>query len=786
MPKSRSAPVTPLELFRSPSGQIVQKPGTAKGHVGAQGGKSRFPSLSSCLSVRSAILILVSVCVVVSVAPQLGLWYATATSSTHMAAESLLQSITNSSIAVFSSMAADAENVVSEISDALSQIPTSCVPHAGGALRVWPQALDISRTGGRSSWYIGIGDKWDFHVGTYGVAPQPSYARPEPVLYLQDPSRWNGWLVSFYLRPNASSGTWYVADNTGQNSSTYSNAARPWFQKALQYPGLVRWGDIFMIVPEGYLVMSASTSWSPLGVSPAETTCGAISAMMSLDAIGRYLHEHRAGASDVWLVSTDADASIIASSTDALAGTPSGDRIPIERSEHKLTRLVGEAARKLRSSGRTGSLETVKLGGRSYNVLVRDRVDVRPGTGFPLISVIVAVPESVYLGKISKNIGTTIGIAVGMLVLSAIISALVGVLISSPLRRVVRQMERAAALETVRGKDTMSSSGSLSELSSITNSMQKMWVLLASFHRYVPMEVLKILQKKGEVARLSVQRKPTSIMFCDVENFTPLTEETTDSAVLLQVLTEFMDICTECIDETNGLVDKFIGDCVMAFWGFPGEESDMEMRAVTCALLIQNRIEQARVQWAKRGLPVLACRIGISTGFTLVGNSGSSNHFHYTVLGAPVNMAARLEPLNKAFGTHILVCSSTWNAVSSRVVGRALGRCKIKGFASALSVYEAVALVETADLRVAEAVGSYNDAMAELEQRHTQSAAMHLQNYLSVFPNDQFVRNMVTALQQTGSDDAKGSFSQRVLLSKKVSSLELEDSDPFVLDTTAV
>eukprot|EP00727_Mastigamoeba_balamuthi_P007046 m51a1_g2962 hypothetical protein (2034) ;mRNA; f:677286-685865 len=737
------------------------------------------------LSVRLAILILVSVCVVVSVAPQLGLWYSTATSSTHMAAEKLLQSISNASIAAFSSMAADAENAVSELSDALSQRPSSCVPGAGGILGVWPQALDISRTGSRGSWYIGIGDKWNFHVGTYGVAPQPSYARPEPVIYLQDPSRWSGWLVSFYLRPNKTSGTWYVADNTGQNSSTYSNFARPWFQTALAYPGTVRWGDIFMIVPEGYLVMSASTSWSPLGVDPARTTCGAISAMMSLDAIGKYLRDNRAGASDVWLVSNDADRSIIASSTDALAGTAAGDRIPIEQSEHKLTRRVGAAARRLRNSDRINTLATESLGGRSYNMFVRDFVDVRPGTGFPAISVIVAVPESVYLGRIQSNIKATIGIAVGMFLASALASALVGVLISTPLRKVVRQMERAAALETVRGSG-VTTSGSLSELSSISSSMQKMWVLLASFHRYVPMEVLRILQKKGEVAQLSVQRKQTTIMFCDVENFTPLTEETTDSAVLLQVLTEFMDICTECIDETQGLVDKFIGDCVMAFWGYPGEEEATELRAVQCALLIQQRLSKARVQWNVRGLPVLNCRIGVATGFTLVGNSGSSNHFHYTVLGAPVNLAARLEPLNKAFGTHVLVCSSTWNSVAAKVVGRCMGRCRIKGFSAPLNVYEPVCAVETADLRVAEAVAAYNDAMAELDVGHVQTASMHLQNYLAVFPQDQFACNVARALLLHQNHDVGTSFSQRVLLGRKGGPQDLEDNDPFVLDTTAV
>eukprot|EP00727_Mastigamoeba_balamuthi_P011360 m51a1_g6847 putative adenylate guanylate cyclase catalytic domain protein (634) ;mRNA; r:87947-91381 len=160
-----------------------------------------------------------------------------------------------------------------------------------------------------------------------------------------------------------------------------------------------------------------------------------------------------------------------------------------------------------------------------------------------------------------------------------------------------------------------------------------------------------------------------------------------------------------------------IGDCVMAFWGHPGDEHDTEFNCCTAALAIRARLGVARDKWGSNGLPQLNCRIGIATGLVLAGNSGSSSHFNYTVLGSPVNLAARLEPLNKALGTRILACSKTHEAVAERVVTRHVASCMIKGFEELQDVYEVLsttALATPQDLHTASLFDKAMDALADV------------------------------------------------------------------------
>eukprot|EP00727_Mastigamoeba_balamuthi_P012277 m51a1_g7672 hypothetical protein (504) ;mRNA; r:488880-490626 len=490
---------------------------------------------------------------------------------------------------------------------------------------------------------------------------------------------WDGIFISFYALPNAT-GQWQVMGTTGQNSSTFDTRKRPYYQTAAEHPtGEHRWGDVYLAVPEGYLCTAVSRTWTKLGsASTAENYCGAAVVLMGLKEISSYLQTHRLGETHVWLVSLDADRSIIASSTSALIGRTGSDgetlRMPIELSEDRLTRGVGSATRRMHD----GQFRKASVASKDY-YLYTESVDVRPGLGFPTIGVIVAVEVRAYFADIQRSTLITTIIAAVLAVVSVLLSTMFSVLISRPLRVIVRQMDRISRLESARYLDSISKVANLSEIDSIDNSMQRMSILINSFHKYVPLQVLKLLLKNGEIAQLHVSRHKCSIMFCDIENFTPLTAST-GPEVLLRVFTEFMDICTECIDQNKGLVDKMIGDCVMAFWGHPGDEHDTEFNCCTAALAIRARLGVARDSWSRNGLPQLNCRIGIATGQVLAGNSGSSSHFNYTVLGSPVNLAARLEPLNKALGTRILACSKTREAVAERVVTRHVASCMIKGF----------------------------------------------------------------------------------------------------------
>ena len=154
---------------------------------------------------------------------------------------------------------------------------------------------------------------------------------------------------------------------------------------------------------------------------------------------------------------------------------------------------------------------------------------------------------------------------------------------------------------------------------------------------------------------------------------------------------------TEAIAREYGTVDKFIGDAVMAFWGAPLAREDHVLRACAGALRAVRRMEELNREWARQGKPAIRMRIGLNTATVLVGNVGSAERFSYTVMGDGVNVASRLEGMNKQFGTTICISDSVFEAVADRVVARPLGPVVVKGRQREFMIYELLGLKNTDD-----------------------------------------------------------------------------------------
>jgi adenylate cyclase len=141
----------------------------------------------------------------------------------------------------------------------------------------------------------------------------------------------------------------------------------------------------------------------------------------------------------------------------------------------------------------------------------------------------------------------------------------------------------------------------------------------------------------------------------------------------------YFERVSSAILEEKSTVDKFIGDGIIAFWGAPGALSDHVMRACAGALRAARRMERVNEAWRAERKPPLRIRIGLNTADVLVGNVGSSERFSYTVMGDSVSVAARLEGMNKTFGTTICISDSVFDAVPSEIVARPLRRVQGQG-----------------------------------------------------------------------------------------------------------
>eukprot|EP00668_Euglena_longa_P028679 GGOE01035978.1.p1 GENE.GGOE01035978.1~~GGOE01035978.1.p1 ORF type:complete len:370 (-),score=110.61 GGOE01035978.1:1408-2439(-) len=178
-----------------------------------------------------------------------------------------------------------------------------------------------------------------------------------------------------------------------------------------------------------------------------------------------------------------------------------------------------------------------------------------------------------------------------------------------------------------------------------------------------------------------------TIMFADIEGFSTVCEAVPPD-VLVEVCSEYFEAACSNIVQTHGTIDKFIGDCIMAIWNAPDSLPGHERDAVAASLAMQNSVMQLQTVWQRRGLPVLKFRLGIHTGTCLVGNFGCSYRVSYTCLGDAVNLAARLEALNKKFGTYLCVSHATYEACHNDFHFRKLAKVTVPGKAEVLPVYE--------------------------------------------------------------------------------------------------
>ncbi|HKZ53796.1 MAG TPA: adenylate/guanylate cyclase domain-containing protein [Candidatus Acidoferrales bacterium] len=181
----------------------------------------------------------------------------------------------------------------------------------------------------------------------------------------------------------------------------------------------------------------------------------------------------------------------------------------------------------------------------------------------------------------------------------------------------------------------------------------------AAFQQYVPPGVIRELMKNPERLTLGGEERELTIMFSDIRGFTTLSERLTPLE-LTSFLNAYTDEMTDIIFRHWGTLDKFEGDAIMAFWGAPYEQDDHVLRACAAALEMSRRMDALRQQWREEGKPDINIGLGLNTGRVVVGNMGSRKRFNYTVLGDPVNLASRLEGVNKEYATRILVSEFTY------------------------------------------------------------------------------------------------------------------------------
>jgi adenylate cyclase len=332
--------------------------------------------------------------------------------------------------------------------------------------------------------------------------------------------------------------------------------------------------------------------------------------------------------------------------------------------------------------------------------------------------VATVIPTDDFLASIRRNVAILLIALAGLTLLIAAIAILsANRLVAAPLLRIAGQLKH---IENFRLERVGRVTSPLRELDDLSAALLQMSRGLASFQKYIPTELVRTLVSRGVEARPGGQQQTLTVMFTDLAGYTSISERLGDRVVPL--LSEYLEVVSTAVLGRDGTIDKFIGDGVMAFWGAPVPNERHALDACAAALECQRLLASQRAAAERCGGTALRMRIGINTGRMLVGNIGSNDRLSYTVIGDPVNVASRLEPLGKLYGVDIIIGDETRIAAGEAIIVRRLDWVAVYGRSGGLAIYELLGLAEEAKTATPEWVRTYEAGLGAYKDRRWSEA----------------------------------------------------------------
>ena len=438
---------------------------------------------------------------------------------------------------------------------------------------------------------------------------------------------------------------------------------RPWYSAALGSEKPAR-TDVYTFVGSGNRGLSLSQRIDG-GVVGVDIT------LLELDSFLREARQAR-----------DGILAIFGSDRDVIAKSWDGDG---HRGDTDLDTLARHGAQN--NAGGQDDVGFVDAGGRKWIVHASP---VRLG-GSSAETLLVAMAVSDIIAPLERISANTLIASILLVAASIPVIWLVSRRISKPILGLSEDAERIRHFDLEREGEVDSV---IEEVHRLQLSMSRMRENLKIFARYVPKALVAGFLERGLGADLGGTRREITVLFMDLENFTAMSAGIEPEEVMAR-MSDYFEAVTRVLLKHGATVDKYIGDAVMAFWNAPDEVPDHAIHACQAALEIVGVAARVTAGWTSGDTRPLRTRIGIHTGNAIVGNVGSSDRMNYTALGATVNLAARLEPLNRERETNILVSSDVVNAANERFVFRSAGDAALKGFKEPVPVFELCGLASS-------------------------------------------------------------------------------------------
>jgi len=277
------------------------------------------------------------------------------------------------------------------------------------------------------------------------------------------------------------------------------------------------------------------------------------------------------------------------------------------------------------------------------------------------------------------------------------------------------------------------------------------------FGRYVDSRIARQLIEVPQTFGQEGERRTMTVLFCDLQGFTRISEQMTPRG-LVTVMNRYFTLMSEVVHAHQGVIDKFIGDAVMAYWGAPfSAEGDQGKLAALSAMAQVERMARLEAELPdllnmKRGLPSVNLRVGIATGEVVVGSIGSDAMRNYTVMGDAVNLASRLEGVNKLYGTHILLAEETARYVGDDLELREIDSLIVMGQSQPTRIFEVLSRSGALSADLLAARDAYGQGLAFYRNQDWDAAQSAFERVLGLLPGDAPARLFLGRIEKLRRD----------------------------------
>lgn len=337
------------------------------------------------------------------------------------------------------------------------------------------------------------------------------------------------------------------------------------------------------------------------------------------------------------------------------------------------------------------------------------------------------------------------------LILVIPLTALVGTRLSRPIRQISQEHLAISKLDFDHGEgQQLPIDGRwIQEIHEISESLELMNGALRGFNRYVPTELVRKLLFEGKPVALAGENRKLAIMFSDIVDFTRLTE-TLAPQETLDLLNQYFTAIQQAIRQTHGIIDKYIGDATLVFWGAPDQIETPARQCVEGVLSAIDNLRQLNARWRNEGVAIqFETCFGIDFGEVTVGNMGAPDRMNYTIVGDRVNLCSRLEHENRHYGTTILATRPLVDELGTSAADYLIlkvDNCQLRGFSRSVEIFEILGHRSSASLEEQDYVRILNVAWSAHEGGRNQDAISALNELPESFRSTRVVENLLTQL----------------------------------------